>query len=50
MHVHGNLSAMYEYCNIYVIFVILEALFKPDFGFIAEYCTRWFILLLLDSN
>ena len=36
MHVHGNLSAMYEYCNVYVIFVILESIFKPDLGFIAE--------------
>lgn len=50
MHAHGNLSAVYEYCNIYVFWVTLELAFKPDLGSLAEIFTRWLVLLLIDSK
>jgi hypothetical protein len=50
MHAHGNLSAVYEYCNFYVFLVTLEMLFKPDLGSMAEIATRWFVLALIDSR
>ena len=50
MHAHGNLSAVYEYCNVYVFWATLELVFKPDLGAVAEIFTRWFVLLLIDSR
>ena len=40
-HAWGNLSAAYEYCNMYVYIVNLQMLFSGDLAFIAELATRW---------
>ena len=48
MRLHGNLSAMYEYCNLYFIWVGLGIIANFDLGFITEVVTRIIMLSILD--
>lgn len=48
MRLHGNLTAMYEYCNLYFIIVAIGIIAKGDLGFITEVATRFLMLSLMD--